>query len=257
MPTPPTSSHAARDEGGPSASAGHAAGAGREAGSEHGTTQLLRGARRAFVLALACMAILAPALLAVARWPQWWTWIAPEQTPMTWLQSVALMLAAAGSAVIFLVLRLHGHPARSARAWPILTVGFAALALDERFAVHERIRDGLLAPRDISVPFLPWIAPGDFLILGVALVGLLLLPMVLRAVRVDPGARVALLVGVALSVLTVGVDSIDPSTWTVQEERLQQTLEEVLELWAGLCFLAAVGLRLTSALDDAGLAPVS
>lgn len=176
---------------------------------------------------------------------------------MTWLQSVALMLAAAGSAVIFLVLRLHGHPARSARAWPILTVGFAALALDERFAVHERIRDGLLAPRDISVPFLPWIAPGDFLILGVALVGLLLLPMVLRAVRVDPGARVALLVGVALSVLTVGVDSIDPSTWTVQEERLQQTLEEVLELWAGLCFLAAVGLRLTSALDDARLAPVS
>jgi hypothetical protein len=204
------------------------------------------------VLALACVAILAPVLLAVARWPRWWAWIAPEQTPMTWLQSVALMLAAAGSAVIFLRLRLRGEPLRMTRAWLVLAVGFTALAFDERFALHERARDGVLAPRDISLPFLPWVGDGDFLLLGVALVGLLLLPMVLRAIRVDPGARVALLVGVAVSVLAVGIDSIDPDTWTVQEERLQQTLEEVLELWAGLCFLAAVGLRLTLALGDDG-----
>ncbi len=252
MPTSPTSSHSARDEDAPAASVGHAAGADRAAGSEHGTADLLRGARRAFVLALVCVAILAPVLLALVRWPQWWAWIAPEQTPMTWLQSVALMLAAAGSAVIFLRLRLRGEPLRTTRAWLVLAVGFTALAVDERFALHERVRDGVLAPRDISLPFLPWVGAGDFLLLGVALVGLLLLPMVLRAVRADPGARVALLVGVAVSVLAVGIDSIDPATWTVQEERLQQTVEEILELVAGLCFLAAVGLRLTLALEDDG-----
>ena len=31
-------------------------------------------------------------------------------------------------------------------------VGFLALALDERFALHERVRDGILAPRDVRLP---------------------------------------------------------------------------------------------------------
>lgn len=133
-------------------------------------------ARRWLLLALAAVAVLAPLALAAVRWPSYWLWIASEQTPMTWLQSVVLLLA---------------------------------------------------------------------------LVGLAALPLVLCALAPDPVARRALLVGVVLSALAVGTDSIDPSTWSIAAERLQQSLEEVVELAAGLCFLGAVVLRLLGLLDQA------
>jgi hypothetical protein len=183
----------------------------------------------------------------VARWPSWWSWIAPEQTPMTWLQSVVLVLAAAGSMLIAYVLVLS--TAQRVAAWWVLAAGFGALAFDERFAIHERVRDGVLAPRDVTVPFLPWVAPGDFLLIAVGLAGLALLPTAWRAVRVDPGARTALVVGVGLAVTAVGMDSIDPSTWPTEAERVQQTAEEMIELASGLALLGAVTLRLLGLLD--------
>lgn len=214
-----------------------------------GTAVSLRAAqaRRRMVVALTALWVVVPLLLMAARWPSWWSWIAPEQTPMTWLQSVVLVLAAAGSMLIAYVLRLSGT--RRVTAWWVLAAGFGALAFDERFAIHERVRDGVLAPRDITVPFLPWVAPGDFLLVAVGLVGLTLLPTVWRAVRADPGARAALVVGVGLAVAAVGMDSIDPSTWTTEAERVQQTAEEMIELASGLALLAAVALRLLGLLD--------
>ncbi|MQA05285.1 MAG: hypothetical protein GEV07_22030 [Streptosporangiales bacterium] len=188
--------------------------------------------------------LLAPGLLAAARWPSWWAWIAPEQTPMTWLQSVVLVLAAAGA----LLLAAIGAPAP--RIWLLLAVGLCGLAFDERFAVHERIRDGFLAPRDVRVPFLPWVGPGDFLLLGVALVGLGVLPFVWRALAGDRLARVAFAVGVGLALVAVASDSVDPARWSVAAERWEQSLEEVVELGSGLALLCAVWLRLLAVLGD-------
>lgn len=212
--------------------------------------------RRVLVLVLLGVGVLAPVALFVARYPRWWEWIAPEQTPMTWLQSVVLVLAGVAAALVALVLRLVGQPAAHRRPWWVLAAGFVALALDERFAVHERVRDGVLAPRGVTVPFLPWVAPGDFLILAVAVVGLALLPMVWRALAADPASRRALALGVGLAVVAVGLDSIDPSTWSVGAERVQQSTEEVIELASGLAFLACVVLRLLTLLER-HLAPVT
>lgn len=175
---------------------------------------------------------------------------------MTWLQSVVLVLAAAVSLLIAYVIAMAGEPsasetstARDRTAWWVLAAGLGALAVDERFALHERVRDGVLAPREITVPFLPWVAAGDFLLLAVALVGLALLPMVWRALAADAAARTALAVGVGLAVVAVGMDSIDPATWTIRGERVQQTAEEVIELASGLALHAAVTLRLLGLLD--------
>ena len=52
-----------------------------------------------------------------------------------------------------------GRQGPRGRPWQLPAVGFAAPAVDERFAPHEQLRDGVLAPRGISVPFLPWVAP--------------------------------------------------------------------------------------------------
>ena len=206
-------------------------------------------ARRVLAAALAAVWLVAPAVLMAARWPQWWAWVAPEQTPMTWLQSVVLVLAAASALLLAHVLRLSGVTGPA--VWWLLAGGFAALAVDERFALHERVRDGFLAPRGVTVPFLPWVAPGDFLVLGIGIVGLAVLPLVWRALADDRAARVALLLGVGLAVVAVAMDSIDPSTWTVAAERVQQTAEEVVELGSGLALLASVALRLLGVLEPA------
>lgn len=208
----------------------------------------MNGGRRVLVVGALVVWLLAPALLAGARWPSWWAWIASEQTPMTWLQSVNLVLAAAGSLLLAAVTAQVGD--RHLRTWLAFAAGLSALAFDERFAIHERIRDGFLAPRGVRVPFLPWVGPGDFLLLGVAVVGLVVLPFVWRALATDRAARVALVVGVGLAAVAVASDSVDPARWSVAAERLEQSLEEVVELGSGLALLCAVWLRLLATLGE-------
>lgn len=218
---------------------------------------MTRRTRTLLLPALFVTWLLVPGLLAAARYPTWWVWIAQEQVPMTWFQSVTLVVAGVLAALAWFVASLVDLRPRAGLA--LLAVGFCALALDERFALHERVRDGYLAPRDVSLPLLTWIAPGDFLLLLVGVVGLALLPVVVRSLREDRWAVRLLAVGVAISCVTVGMDSIDPHTWSVAAERVQQTLEEVLELGAGLAFLGAMGLRLLGLLDRfvAGRRPVT
>ncbi|KRE35073.1 hypothetical protein ASG73_17180 [Janibacter sp. Soil728] len=216
---------------------------------------MTRRHRLAVLGALTVAGVLVPSLLFVAQYPQWWVWIAQEQVPMTWFQSVTLVVAGMVSLCAWFVCRTVRRVPRAGYA--LLALGFAALAFDERFAVHERIRDGVLAPRGISLPLLTWIAPGDFLLLLVAIVGLVLLPTVLRPIRSDRWALTPFVIGVTLSLLAVGTDSIDPSTWSLQGERVQQTLEECVELWAGLAYLAAVTNSLMTLLEEYLVRPPS
>ena len=208
-------------------------------------------ARTRLVVALAALAVLAPAALAAAQYPRYWEWIALELTPMTWLQTVLLVLSAATSAVIAVIGKVHGW-SRALRIphW-LLAAGFAYLALDDRFAIHERIRDRILAPRDISIPGLSFLAPGDFQVLLMGIAGLIVLPFVLRALRRDRLALWLFVLGVVCSVTSIGMDAIDPATMPVDVERLEQTLEECVELLAAAFYVAALGVRLLGLLDPA------
>lgn len=209
---------------------------------------MTRRSRFVVLGALVAAGITIPALLFVARYPRWWEWIAPEQVPMTWFQSVTLVVAGVISLIAWFVCRLLDRTPRAGLA--LLSLGFAALAFDERFAIHERVRDGVLAPRDISLPLLTWIAPGDFVLVLVAVAGLLFLPTVLRCLRGDRWAFGLFLLGVVLALVSVGTDSIDPGTWSVETERVQQSLEECIELWAALAFLGGLTFRLMGLLAD-------
>jgi hypothetical protein len=202
------------------------------------TTTLLRRTDTALAVALAgaVMGML------VGPWPRWWRWIAPEQTPMTWLQSILLVLCG----FVCLLLAAHGWLADEAprpgerRVFLLLAVGFAWLALDERFALHERVRDSWLAPRGVELPLLPWVGPGDFVLIGYAVAGLALLRPVLRVLRDDERALRLFAAGVVCAVIVVSADSIDVRSLSTGAERIEQTLEEIVELASDALFLLAL-----------------
>lgn len=175
------------------------------------------------------------ALLLALRWPQYWLWINFEQTPMTSLEvavmaSAAMLALLAGSRAW-----LCGRP--HAQTWWLLAAAFLFFALDDRFALHERLRDRFLAPHGVSVPLLPWVSPGDFVVMLYAAVGLLFLPRVWRMLGTHAGARLRLGLGMLVAVVAVSLDTIDLDFLSVVQQRLEQTVEECLELAAQVLFL--------------------
>lgn len=211
----------------------------------------LRRWRTGSVLAVAAIAVVVPSGLAAARAPRWWLWIASESTPMTWLQSVVL-IGCAGLALLHAALidlrgpvpDVRATPGRQRGTWLLVAAGFGALALDERFALHERLRDRVLAPRGIRLPFADWMAPGDFILLAVLSVGLFALPALYRQLRADRTALRLFGLGLSLTVAALLADSFDPAKMSLGVERLEQTLEECVELCAALSYLTALLLPL-------------
>lgn len=210
-------------------------------------------ARRRLVLGLIVIAAVVPALLAVAKAPRYWEWIALELTPMTWVQTVLLMLTAVGAAAVAIAERVRGVAASVRRPYWLLALGFVYLAVDDRFAIHERIRDGYLAPRDVSLPGLGFLAPGDVQMILMGLAGLLVLPLVLRALRRDRMALRLFVAGVAAAALSLAVDAVDPESMSLATERLVQTSEEVIELLAACLFCGAIGVRVLALLDPVSI----
>lgn len=169
----------------------------------------------------------------LVTWPSWWRWIAPEAAPSREL-STMLLLASAAVAVS----RSRNRRGDTAR-WLVLAAGFVVLAADERAAIHERLRDRLLAPNDIDLPFVPWAQPGDIVLVVVALVGLAIVPWLSAAIR-GTGARRWFTLAIVLAVTAVGLDTLPIEDYSIGAERLFQTGEEVIELAAAASFLSAL-----------------
>lgn len=174
---------------------------------------------------------------AVATWaaqPDWWTWIAPEASLAREINT-AMLLATAGLAGLQWWRRSEDRT-----VFGLLAVGFLGLAIDERVAIHERLRDRVLAPRDIRLPFIPWGEPGDIVLVVVAIVGLVMLRFVLRAIATDGRAVPWFMAGVALAVTAVALDTLPIETYQLRTEIYFQSGEEAIELAGAACFLSAM-----------------
>lgn len=192
-----------------------------------------------YVVLPATLALVVVALF-VGGWPHWWVYVAREWSPMTWMQSVLMVLSAFLAGTTGAHAWLRHRPRPEWLPFLLLTVGFGWLALDERFTIHERLRDNILAPRDVRIPFLPWMGAGDFLLPIYAIAGLVVLRLVLRALAGDRRSRGLFLAGVALAALVVGVDSFDPDRITLTVERYEQSAEEIVELSSATLFFLAL-----------------
>jgi hypothetical protein len=179
-------------------------------------------------------------LLVVGAWPNWWKWIAPELSPMGWLESLLLVavaaLAAGCAAVNYLA------QGRQWRSWLLFGGVFSYLAVDERFALHERIRETVLAPRQLYLPPFYWTAPGDFVLLILLLLGVASIPWLCSLFRPRPVAWYTLLAAIVVASMSVLIDSVDFHHMPIHLLQLEQGVEELLETTAMLLFLTATWL---------------
>jgi hypothetical protein len=173
----------------------------------------------------------------LGRWPEYWKWIASEDTPMTSLEVTVMYTTAlvcwAGAAQSYL-----NEALARCKCWLVTGFGFLWLAMDDRFAIHERIRDQILVPHNISIPYLP-VGPGDFILLIYMVIGLAMLPWLVSIFKGNRKALIRLLGGVAVAAVAVLMDAYDIHRDSLDMQRLEQTVEECLELIAQIMFLQA------------------
>ncbi|UVI30726.1 hypothetical protein [Paenibacillus spongiae] len=198
--------------------------------------RLRRMERRLIAAAFVIGAVFVLLLLAV-KWPRYWEYIASEQTPMTWLQSV-VWFGCGLLALLSLTLVYARRGFRlEAAVWLLLAGACFFLMADERFALHERVRDHWLKPADIRL--LPWMGAGDFVILLYAVVALCFLVYIYRVFKVRKAAWIWFCIAAGLAAAAVVMDSFDVSRMSKDAERLEQTLEEIVELTSVLALLSA------------------
>ena len=194
-------------------------------------------------------ALAAGAVLAGARWPSYWVWIAPEQTPMTFVQALFLFSAALFAGLSALVATIEDAPRGERLTWLVAALGFLVLTADERFALHERLRDNVLAPAGGG---LPWGSPGDYLLLAALLASIPVLRRLVALLRAHPHALGFFAAGVGLAVVAVAADTVDVEAMAVRVERIEQTLEEVVEALAASLLAAGLFLSLAGMLARLG-----
>lgn len=181
--------------------------------------------------------------------PRWFTLFLMdlEKNVPTYLSVGLLML---GSLAFFLtgVLRSAVHH-KERLMWNILAAGFAFMALDERFGIHERLirpvrrlaRD-LSASSELGIFFYAWV------LVALPLVALLSIYLLPRVFRLPPRLRNGLILAGAVYLMgSIGMEMVggayregnpikDPTYWFIT------TVEETLEI-SGLLILISVLLR--------------
>ncbi|MEW6182979.1 MAG: hypothetical protein AB1500_07355 [Bacillota bacterium] len=188
--------------------------------------------------ALLCGTTLFTCVLALSRWPRWWELILPELSPMGWMESLLLYTVALTGFLCALLCYLRNDSA-GFKLWGLFGLGFILLSLDERLAVHERLRDGILAPAKLKVPLFFWTDYGDFILLLVLVIGLIFGVKIIRLFRRRQSAFRWFLAAAAFSVAAVLMDSFSYYGYSIDIQRLEQFIEELFEVGAMLSFFNA------------------
>lgn len=197
-----------------------------------------------FLLGTFFLSFLFILLLTFAKYPDWWSYVIFENTPLTWYESVLLFTCGVFSFLISMLFYLNNEK-KPFVLWGLLSVFFIGLSLDERFALHERIRTLLLAPKDIKNPLFFWTEAGDFVLITLLLIALFFLPVYIKLFKVRKASFALFLTGFFIAALAVIADSISVKDYSIEFQRLQQYIEEILETTAMIFFLNSLFKMLT------------
>lgn len=177
-----------------------------------------------------------------AGWPDWWVNINYELSPLTWFSSVQLILVGISCLSISALSGIQNargaDPIDGGRLWGVLGIGFFFLAIDERFQIHERIREGIFKPHNIGTS-LPGIGAGDFLLILYAAVGLIIAYKLFKSIKECAGARRWFIAAILLSAIAVCLDAPDMHRENLMFFRKMQFIEEIIETAAQASFLSS------------------
>jgi len=176
--------------------------------------------------------------------PNWWENVILERSPMTWFESMLLWscFMLSGGCLLFSILR---EEKSKTILWVILVLGFGFLTLDERFALHERMRDGFFAPKGIKIPIFFWTSAGDFILLVFMVIGLLMLPKILKLFKERKTALIFFIIGIVFAVTAILMDSLNVHEMSIEFLRAEQFIEELFETTGMLFFLNSLFLLFT------------
>lgn len=209
----------------------------------------INNVEKIFIIVSSLLTFLFIAFLIIAKWPRWWEWIVFERTPMTWFESILLYTCSFLCFLCAILSNLKNDP-KDIKWWLILGISFFYLTFDERFAIHERIRDNFLAVNDINLPFVSWVAPGDFILLVFMILGLAFLPWILKLFRKRKIALILFIIGIIISGIAVILDSFNIHKLSLESQRLEQTIEEIIETFGMLVFVNSLFLIFSNFLTD-------
>lgn len=173
--------------------------------------------------------------LTVISFPDYWKNIIYERSPLTWVES--LILFSCSLVTFFNFLFLKKQSVKLPIIWLLLSCVFMYLSLDERFMIHEGIREKILKPNHIQFNFLFWVEKGDYVLFVFMAAGISLLPFILKELRSNKSAFLFYITGMIFSAFAVLTDSIDLHGKNLQMQFLIQYAEEMLETSGMLCFL--------------------
>jgi hypothetical protein len=179
------------------------------------------------------------AVIFFAKWPNWWEWTVPERSPMTWLQSLLLFSNALAASTLVIWNYLQSDKSKMFW-WALLALGFAYLMLDERFSIHERIRDLYLAPNQIKIPVFFWTSDGDFILLLYGLIAMLFIFPYFKLFQVRKSAVYWVISSFSVAVISISMDSISFKSYPRIVQNIQQFSEEILEIFVMNSFLIAL-----------------
>ena len=192
-----------------------------------------------FLSALFFFTVAFVALLVIVQWPEWWMWVIFERTPMTWFESILLytttLLAFGVAGVEFLTSAL-----KNSLLWAGYAVGFLFLTLDERFAIHERVRDSVLIPNDIHPGIFFWTSPGDYILVTMAFFAIALVPVYYKLFAIRKSALILKGVGFGFALVAVFLDSLHVTDLAMDTQRLLQFCEEIVETVAMVLFCSSL-----------------
>lgn len=168
-----------------------------------------------------------------------------EDTVIEWFSSIQLLVLAFVAYVTYyttgLLRRLGStHVADHQWVWLALAFGFVILGLDERFDIHEALRDNFFRPAGLFVD-VPYVISGDVGLYLFFVIGVLLSPLLWGELGRWPPSRTCFSAALVLTLLVVIIDSLKDSAmrdWPYVQF-WNYTFEEVGEVWAQLLFLLA------------------
>lgn len=199
---------------------------------------------RVIILSNVIISVLFVSLLIIGKYPNWWEWVIFERSPMTWFESILLFscLLLSVGCLLFSYLKEYND---KTKLWALMVIGFGYLTLDERFAIHERIRDSFLAPKGIKLPIFFWTSAGDFILLAFLVIGLILLPKVLKLFKQRKTSLICFITGICFSAIAILIDSYNFEEMSVEVLRVEQFVEEILETSGMLFFVNSLFLLFT------------